>query len=182
MSKKDNKRRYERFPLELEAKLVIQDKKGKKTLSSLHTKNVSAGGVLIKTGESLPKGLNLDMTLVLPLDKLDKADTDELNINISGKVIRLEQQGIIIEFDKSFSIIHSGISEESLGKDPKEALTKREKQILDLIASGASNKEISQDLSIGLSTVKSHIYNLYKKIDVTNRFQAMLWQVKNSGN
>lgn len=57
-------------------------------------------------------------------------------------------------------------------------LTAREKQILIEIASGAPNQEIGDDLFISVHTVKTHIYNIYKKINVSNRLQATLWVAK----
>jgi LuxR family transcriptional regulator of csgAB operon len=55
------------------------------------------------------------------------------------------------------------------------ALTKREKQILNLSASGAKNADIAEALNVSTHTVKTHMYNLFKKIDVSNRIQAINW-------
>jgi len=58
-------------------------------------------------------------------------------------------------------------------------LTRREKQILRLTATGATNTEIAEQLSVSMHTVKTHIYNLFKKINVTNRIQAVNWAKDN---
>jgi len=63
--------------------------------------------------------------------------------------------------------------------DMEIPLTLREKELLFCVASGASYDQISYDLNISLNTVKTHIYNIYKKINVSNRFQASLWAAKN---
>jgi DNA-binding NarL/FixJ family response regulator len=61
----------------------------------------------------------------------------------------------------------------------KNLLSKREKEVLALIAAGSTNEEISDYLCISNHTVKSHLYRIYRKIDVPNRLQAALWSVKN---
>ena len=63
--------------------------------------------------------------------------------------------------------------------DLENPLTLREKEILFCVTSGASNDQISYDLNISSNTVKVHIYNIYKKINVPNRLQASLWAAKN---
>ena len=58
-------------------------------------------------------------------------------------------------------------------------LTERERQVLSVIAKGATNEEISVHMDIGLHTVKKHIYNIYQKIKVPNRIQAAIWGIEN---
>jgi DNA-binding NarL/FixJ family response regulator len=57
-------------------------------------------------------------------------------------------------------------------------LTRRETEILALICVGKSNDEIGEQLFISTNTVKTHIYNIYRKIGVPNRMQAVLWGAK----
>jgi DNA-binding NarL/FixJ family response regulator len=57
-------------------------------------------------------------------------------------------------------------------------LTAREVEILALVAAGGNNHEIADRLFISENTVKTHLYNVFKKIDVPNRLQAALWAVK----
>lgn len=59
------------------------------------------------------------------------------------------------------------------------SLSPREKEILQIISEGMKNAEISAELAISLNTVKTHIYNIYKKIGVSNRLQAAIWATAN---
>jgi len=61
---------------------------------------------------------------------------------------------------------------------PVSRLTGREKQVLSRIASGCASKAIADNLDISIHTVKTHIYNIYRKINATNRLQATLWATK----
>lgn len=58
-----------------------------------------------------------------------------------------------------------------------QPLTKREIEVLGLIASGATNKEISGELRISQHTVKSHVIHIFNKIGVNDRVQASTWAV-----
>ena len=59
------------------------------------------------------------------------------------------------------------------------SLTQREIEILSLIQMGATNKEIARKMFVSTHTVKTHLYNIYKKIRVKNRFSAALWAERN---
>ena len=52
-------------------------------------------------------------------------------------------------------------------------LTAREQQILDLIAEGLTNRQISIDLFISEATVENHIHHIFVKLGISNRAQAV---------
>jgi DNA-binding NarL/FixJ family response regulator len=54
-------------------------------------------------------------------------------------------------------------------------LSEREKAILKSVASGHSNQEIADQHAISVHTVKTHLYKIYRKINVPNRRRAALW-------
>ena len=57
-------------------------------------------------------------------------------------------------------------------ESPLPDLTEREAEVLELLASGARNKEIAADLSLSAGTVKWHISNVFQKLDVTTRTEG----------
>lgn len=56
-----------------------------------------------------------------------------------------------------------------------ECLTARERQILRLIATGKSNKHIARELKISDGTVKVHVKNLLRKLNLQSRLEAAVW-------
>ncbi len=58
------------------------------------------------------------------------------------------------------------------GSDPLATLSAREREILSLVASGISNKQIAAQLTISSNTVKFHLRTIYSKLGVRNRVQA----------
>ena len=73
----------------------------------------------------------------------------------------------------SYLITHSG--NYRYNSSESALLTHREKEILNKLRIGASNIEIARSLFISENTVKTHLYNLFKKIAVKNRTQAVSW-------
>jgi DNA-binding NarL/FixJ family response regulator len=68
-------------------------------------------------------------------------------------------------------------------RDPKPAnakwdLTRRENEVLDILRTGASDKEIASALGVSRSTASKHVENILKKMKVTNRTAAvsLSWQ------
>jgi DNA-binding NarL/FixJ family response regulator len=59
-----------------------------------------------------------------------------------------------------------------------EPLTERETEVLKLIARGLGNKQISREMFVAVSTVKTHVNNLYRKLGVTSRTQAALYAAR----
>ena len=58
---------------------------------------------------------------------------------------------------------------------PADSLTAREREILELIDIGLSNKMIARELQIELPTVKNHVHHIIEKLGVDNRAQAAAW-------
>ena len=61
----------------------------------------------------------------------------------------------------------------------KKGVTRREREVMDLVLEGKSNKEIEDQLCISFSTVKNHLYSLYRKLGVSSRTQLMRLLLEN---
>lgn len=78
------------------------------------------------------------------------------------------------------SSLNSRLVNRDIDKEKIAALTKREMEILTQIAGGMFNKEIAMNLNISERTVKNHISNIFKKIDVFDRTQAAVFAIRNN--
>src|SRR5450756_2189766 len=76
--------------------------------------------------------------------------------------------------------IQNGITTRSSSPAPPEgpSVTRRELEILQLVAEGLSNKEIGKQLSITEGTVKNHVHNALEKLHMENRIQATAYIVR----
>jgi len=84
--------------------------------------------------------------------------------NMTGELVREFNRVTLIEQDKSIT----------------NNLTNREIEVLKLIAEGMINKEIAKTLFISEKTVKNHISNIFKKLDVNDRTQAAIYAFKHN--
>ena len=78
-------------------------------------------------------------------------------------------------FSFGLGVILTFLYKKSINKKPNiiENLSIQERKIYALIVSGKSNKEISEELNIGLSTVKTHINSIYSKLDINSRKEVL---------
>ena len=88
---------------------------------------------------------------------------------LAGKILR--------EFARSAQPRAAGAADASA----VEALTPREQEVLEAVASGATNKEIAQALYIAESTVKYHVTNIMDKLHFRNRGQAIAYATRREG-
>lgn len=77
-------------------------------------------------------------------------------------------------------LLNSKMIERDIDKEKLELLTKREIEVLKLMAFGSYNKDIGEQLNISERTVKNHISSIFKKIDVSDRTQAAIFAIKNN--
>ena len=76
--------------------------------------------------------------------------------------------------------LNSQLLSRDTDKDKISSLTNRELEVLVQVANGMFNKEIATNLNISERTVKNHISNIFKKIDVSDRTQAAVFAIKNN--
>ncbi len=67
---------------------------------------------------------------------------------------------------------------ETSDRDKQDRLSPREREILGFLARGASNKEIARSLELAESTVKIHVQNILKKLNLLSRVQAAVYAVE----
>lgn len=72
----------------------------------------------------------------------------------------------------------SRLSKYRRAREEWETLTDREMDVLKHMAQGCSNKEIAKNLTISEKTVKNHITNIFRKLEVEDRTQAVLFAIK----
>ena len=75
--------------------------------------------------------------------------------------------------------LNSKLVSRDKNKDKIDALTDREMEVLICVANGMFNREIADKLNISERTVKNHVTNIFKKIDVADRTQAAVFAIKN---
>lgn len=76
--------------------------------------------------------------------------------------------------------INSNLVKREIVKEKLEELTTREVEVLKMLSKGLLNKEIAATLNISERTVKNHVSNIFKKINVSDRTQAAVFAIKHN--
>lgn len=117
---------------------------------------------------------------------------ETINLGANGYVLKDAESDSLIKAVRDVysgnSYIHPSIATDlvkefnnrSTKEDDDMKLTKREYEVLTLIAEGLNNKEIGCSLYISEKTVKNHVSNIFKKINVNDRTQAAIYAYKHN--
>jgi DNA-binding NarL/FixJ family response regulator len=128
--------------------------------------------------------------LVLTVFEEDEKIFEALKAGASGYLLKSSSPEVIINAIKE---IHNGGSpmspgiarkiirhfQEPLLQSGQKLFTEREKQVLDLMSQGKLVKEIASDLDVTTHAIKKHIKNIYQKMQVQNKVEAVMkWKFK----
>jgi len=115
-----------------------------------------------------------------------------VEIGVNGYVLKDSESDVLIKAIRSIcngesyiqpnmaSLLFKKINGELDSQVKHNKLTKREIEVLKLITKGMLNKEIADQLCISEKTVKNHVSNIFKKIEVSDRTQAAVYAIKNN--
>lgn len=114
-----------------------------------------------------------------------------VEIGVKGYVLKDSESDVLIRAVRSVhdgesyiqpnmaSLLFKKMNNEDSNHGHNSRLTKREIEVLKLITEGMLNKEIAHKLCISEKTVKNHVSNIFKKIEVSDRTQAAVFAIKN---
>ena len=144
----------------------------------------------IKATEQITANMPGTPVLILTTFEADSHVLAALRAGASGYVLKDSEPEAIVS---SLLAVRSGervmsgpVAQRVLGmltgdttpKDFYDGLTAREIEILKLIAGGSANKQIAYKLSISEKTVRNHIINMYEKLQIFDRSQAVLYAAR----
>lgn len=123
-------------------------------------------------GNFLVDGATIGHLLEKLSNKLELGDLERHRAQQLMKDISTTQRSRSVHFDEEFieKLINHPNIPELVRTSP---LTQREWQVLGLIYSGFSNEQIAQELDVAGTTIKTHIRNLYQKLNIANRKEAI---------
>lgn len=123
-------------------------------------------------GNFLIDGATIGHLLANLVSKSDLGDLERHRAQLLMKDINTTQRSRSVHFNEEFveKLVNHPNIPELVRTSP---LTQREWQVLGLIYSGFSNEQIAQELDVAGTTIKTHIRNLYQKLNIANRKEAI---------
>ncbi|WP_437214674.1 response regulator transcription factor [Pectobacterium sp. LFLA-215] len=124
----------------------------------------------------------IGVSVIIMVDSIERHILNNyLKHHVMGVVLKTSPVDFIAQALKTVSmgmvclpddgVIYEGWS---VDNSVKGKLSERQHEVLQLIASGASNKQISRTLNISAGTVKSHLESIFRRLNVRNRTQAAI--------
>ena len=105
---------------------------------------------------------------------LKDAEPEEL----AQAIFHIAKGGVIVSSSMAEKLLTEFKTEEGHKEEDDSGLSRRESEVLQLVAKGASNKEIAHDLFISENTVKTHLRNILDKLHLANRSQAVAYAIR----
>jgi DNA-binding NarL/FixJ family response regulator len=115
-------------------------------------------------------GASAFFTKSVPPDKL----IESILAVLSGTGVSIQEP--LVESPNAPTIPGQAFSE--VDKPLKDDLTVQEKLVLTLLSMGCNTQDITEQLVVSRNTLKSHLRNIYRKINVTDRTQAAIWAIR----
>ena len=127
------------------------------------------------------RDLGLPTRVVLLADELGSEDlTESIRLGVDGILMKDEASSVLLECVKSVArggrwvsveLVARALNIAANGNSGAHALTPRETEIAEGVASGLQNKEIAERLGIADGTVRIHVHNNFKKLGIQNRVE-----------
>ena len=124
---------------------------------------------------------NLDIIKKLDIKNIVEITKTQINNENLIDEDGIEYVGFLVKGTNKKSYVKSMLTcfINDKAKNKVSNLSEREREVLELIAKGYSNREIAKELFLSEKTVKNHVSNIFKKINVTDRTKAAIYAMEN---
>ncbi|MGH3473935.1 MAG: response regulator [Aeromicrobium sp.] len=149
----------------------------------------------VEATRRLVDGGSRTRVLILTTYDLDESVYDALRAGAAGFMLKTESPSRLVEAVRVVAsgeaLLAAGITRRLIdrfvtgrrpgdaGSAALEALTEREREVLDLVAAGMSNAEIARSLVVGEGTVKTHVARILSKLQLRDRVQVVVFAYEN---
>ena len=156
-----------------------------------------------KLKEQIPDVLLLDINMprMNGLEVLQKIKDEKIDVKILVLTVDIGINGYLLKDSESselkkailsvvdgedyiqpslIPVLNAKMIDRDMDSEKIEKLTKRELEVLKLLAVGMYNKGVADELHISERTVKNHVSSIFKKIDVSDRTQAAVFAIRNN--